>query len=221
MNLRPRPSDGFTLFEVILATSIFVLLAGSVYFSVSSSVSAADALGREQIESRRLAGFADFLRSGFRNLPAEAAIAVRSRRAGGGGDAVELVIRGAAGAFQTGVLEGLGGGVVLSVLPDGRGFGTLSLMRFPDRMGDGDLDRHLQSASWLPVLSGVAAVRWRFWDAGRNQFFETWERSDACPDLIELTLQCAGNPAQTCLFALPGLAKAGADPKNPPQKEGR
>lgn len=216
-----RRTVGFTLFEVILATAIFVLLAGSVYFSVSSSVAAADALGREQIDSRRLAAFADFLREGFRNLPAEAAVAVRTRRTGGRGDAVELIIRGAAGAFPTGALEALGGGVVLAVLPDGRGSGTLALMRFPDRIGDGDLDRHLQSASWLPVLSGVASVRWRFWDAVRQQFLETWERTDACPDVIELTLQCAGSPPQTSLFALPGAAKPGAAAKNPAGKEAR
>lgn len=210
---------GFTLVEIILATSIFAFLAGAIYFSVSTSVSAANDLGHEQIETRKGSAFVRFLRKGFANLPSEAEISLGARQIGARGDAVDFVIRRAPGAFATGALESLGGGVVLSTVPDGRGKSRFSITRFPDKLGESELSRHMENALWLPILENIETLRWRFWDAKLGQFVELWERPAEHPALIELTYQCAGEQSRTCLFHLPKLSRqVRAAPKEKPEK---
>lgn len=215
MRTPAQRSAGFTLFEVILASTIFVLLAGGIFFSVSTSMSAADELGRQQIEVRQGSAFIRFLRKGFLNLPVEAEIAVSTRTSGASGDAVDLIIRRAPGAFETGALEAQGGGIVLSTMPDGRGKSTFSLIRFPDKLGESDLTRYLDSVTWLPLLDNVEKLRWRFWDGDRREFVELWERKDTHPELIELTLQRAGDGEQTSFFRLPRLVAQKAPTPEP------
>lgn len=196
---------GFTLFEVILAAAIFAILVGGVYFSVSTSVSAAGQLGIRQIDARQSSAFVRFLRGGFLNLPVEAEIEVGARSSGSHGHAVDLVIRRAPGAFSTGAMDALGGGVVLSAVPDGRGKSTLSLTRFAEKLTPGDLPRYLETARWLPLLENVESVKWRFWDASQQAWLELWERKDLHPELVELALQRAGEPEQVSVFRLPKL----------------
>lgn len=203
-------AGGFTLIEMLLAIAIFILLAGGVYIVISVSVSAATTLGDDQIEARRMGAFQDFLRRGFRNLPAEAEITLRARTKGPLGQGLELVIRPAAGAFEVGTASGsLGGGVVLAVLPDGKGKSRFSIARFPSKLSEDERNKYLADATWLPMLEDVDTVRWRFWDKNLLRFEETWDRGAEHPELIELTFGVRGEPPQTCLFRLPTLATGG------------
>lgn len=220
---KPTPNlRGFTLFEMILAATIFVILAGGIYFSISTSVSAANELGLEQVESRKNGSFARFIRSGFLNLPVEAEISVGTRNAGPQGNTVDLIIRRAPGAFTTGALDALGGGLALSALPDRKGKSTLSITRFPERLDEGELGKYLETALWLPLLENVETLRWRFWDENLSDWTELWERKDSHPQLIELTLIRAGEPEQVSVFRIPQLsptrmAVRAPMPQEPPQ----
>ncbi len=217
-----RSRGGFTLFEMILAATIFMILAGGIYFSVSSSVSAANDLAVQQIDSRQMSSLMQFLRKGLLNLPAEAEISVTTRSRGQRGDAVDLVIRRAPGAFGTGALEVWGGGVVLSALPDGKGKSTLSITRFAEKTTESEMDGYLEGAMWLPLLENVETVRWRFWDQNLSRWLEIWERKDIHPPLIELTLRRAGESEQVSLFRLPQLTASlgGKAVPTPSPKEG-
>lgn len=197
---------GFTLIEMLLAIAIFILLAGAVYIAVSVSVSATTTLGNDQIEARRLGAFQDFLRRGFINLPAEAEITLRSRNRGALGQGLELIIRPAAGAFEVGTSGGMGSGVILGTMPDGRGKSQFSLARFPGRMDQDEMTKYLENAAWLPMLEQVDQVKWRFWDKNLQRFEETWERGREHPELIELSLAIQGEPPLVWLFRLPTLA---------------
>lgn len=215
-----RKNGGFTLFEVILATGIFVLLAGAVYFSVSSSVQAGAALGDHQMAVRKLAAFEDFLREGFLNLPAGATMALQARDQGHQGGSVELVIRLAPGTFGSELLSSGGSSVVLAALPDGKGRARFCLARFPGRLSDDELNKAMAKAQWLPLMEDVESVRWRFWDAQRNEFVPLWDRGRALPELIEFAYAASGEPQKVSVFRLPALSKSapsddGAQP--PPQ----
>lgn len=210
MKLRHSASRGFTLFEVILASVIFVVLAGGVYFTVSTAISAASEAGQTQLEARKTAAFVTFLRDGFLNLPANAEISVDARSRGSQGHSVELVIKHALGAFATGPLGDGGGNVVLATIPNGKGLSSFSLARFPEKIGDGERARFLDQADWLPVLENIQYVRWRFWDSTTNRLVETWERGAEHPKLVELTFKIAGEPESTCLFWLPPLIQSAA-----------
>lgn len=203
---RPRHSRrGFTLFEIILASTIFVLLAGGVYFSVASCVSALDEVAREQMDARRQGAFADFLRNGFLNLPATAQVSVEADRTEGG-ESVRLLLNKAGDAFATGAAPHRGGGVVLATMPDGRGTSDLQIARFPDRLSESERLKNLQRSDWLPLLEGVSALRWRFFDGVSGRFLETWDNPGTQPELVELSFT-TDRGEQTLLFRVPHAEK--------------
>lgn len=216
----PRRKRGFTLFEVMIAMGILVFLVGGIYFSVSTAVSSSIQLATVQMEARQQNAFVRFLREGFLNLPAGAKIFLRTRDLGQRGRAVELLIERASGAFETGVLEAQGSGVVLAVIPDGKGAGHFSIQRFVSGLGENDRDRNLESGSWLRILEGITTVRWRFWDKREQRFVETWENPDERPAFVELTYAVGGEPETTSVFHLPAIAMAApaGDPPPPPHQ---
>lgn len=206
--MKPRASNrGFTLFEVILASAIFVLLAGGIYFAVSTSVAAADELAREQMDARKLGAFADFLRDGFLNLPPEARIFLRADGDGG----VQLIVTKAAGAFVVASMAARGAGVILGAGPDGKGGGDFRLARFPGRSDDAVRRGDSGGVEWLPLLDGVKSVRWRFFDRFAQRYVETWENAAQRPELVELTLGLAGATPRTFLFQSPRLGPGSDD----------
>jgi hypothetical protein len=205
----------FTLFEVMMALGVFVFLVGGIYFSVSSAVSSSIHLGTVQMEVRQQTAFVRFLREGFLHLPAGAKISLRTREAGGSGRAVELLIEPASGAFETGVLESQGSGVILAMIPDGKGTGCFSLQRFDSGLGENERDRSLEGGSWLRVLEDIQSVRWRFWDRRERKFIETWDHPEERPELVELNFSVTGGNETTAVFRLPVLS-ASAGRSNPP-----
>jgi general secretion pathway protein J len=202
---------GFTLVEMLLAIAIFVLLVGAVYTVVSVAVTASSNLGEEQMEARKLGAFQDFLRRGFVNLPVEAEISLRARSRGSLGKGMELVIRPAAGAFEVGPASGQGSGVVLGTISDKEGT-QFSVARFPARLDQDALTQYLDKALWMPILSKVDSLRWRFWDKNLNQFVETWDKGQEHPEMIELTMGVGGEPPFTSIFRLPALSQTSLRP---------
>jgi prepilin-type N-terminal cleavage/methylation domain-containing protein len=215
----PRQSCGFTLFEVMMAIAIFVILVGGIYMAVSSAISASVHLGSVQMEARQQTSFVRFLRDGFLNLPAGAKISLLTRDMGQRGRMVELVIERASGAFETGVLETQGSGVVLAVIPDGKGASTFSMQRFVSGLSEKERDQNLEAGSWLRVLEEVRTVRWRFWDKQEQKFIETWDRGDERPELVELTYSTSSEGEMTSVFRLPVIVKSSAgNQSSPPTK---
>lgn len=197
---------GFTLVEVMMAIGIFVFLVGGIYMTVSTAVQAGTALGEHQITQRTHDAFETFLRDGFRNLPAQADLELKTQDEGRLGLSVQLIIRHATGGFGADVLDALGSNVVVASQPDGKGKARFSLMKFSDRLSEDELKRVLSGGGWLPLMEGVDAVRWRFHDPNTNQFSETWERGRGRPDLIELVYTVAGEE-RLATFRIPAVKK--------------
>lgn len=216
MRTLPRKPAGFTLVEVMLAIAIFVFLVGGVYLTVSTSVQAGAALGDHQITQRGYDALETFLRDGFRNLPAEADMELRSRDEGRLGRSVQLIIRHATGGFGADVLDALGSNVVVAVQPDGKGKARFCLMKFSDRLSEDELTRVLGGGGWLPLMDGVETVRWRFHDPNINEFSEIWERGRGRPDLIELTYTAAGEE-RVSMFRIPAIKKGEGSEDGGPQ----
>lgn len=202
-----KRAKGFTLFEIILAASIFVLLAGAVYYCVEAGVRSATTLADRQIAIRTQDAFEEFLRDGFINLAPEADMSLQTRNLGERGRSVDLVIRRASGGFSTGFLEADGCGVVLSALPDGKGKATISMLRFPDNISTADLAARMEGKDWLPLLHDVDGVRWRFREAQRRDFVEDWTRGK--PVLMELTYSILGESRVT-MFRIPETSGSAA-----------
>lgn len=210
MNIQAtKARGGFTLLEVILAISIFVLLAGAIYFVVASSVRVGEMVGDHQITSREIDACERFLRDGFRNLPAAAQFEVGTRDLGQLGTAIDLVIWRAAGGFSIGNVDASGSSVVLSAVPDGRGKARLSLTRFAEKRPESELQAHLARAEWLPLLEDIDALRWRFRPPGVSGFVEIWTKGQGRPEFVELEISAAGMEAMTWVFYLPALRQLG------------
>ncbi|MEI6338730.1 MAG: prepilin-type N-terminal cleavage/methylation domain-containing protein, partial [Verrucomicrobiota bacterium] len=92
---------GFTLFEMVVVVSIFVLLAGGVYSVVNAAVRASAVLADENLQSQRRNAFINLLRRTFHNLPSTARITGGIRMMDGKG-APEIVLRDAPGVFAWG-----------------------------------------------------------------------------------------------------------------------
>lgn len=195
-----RPSHrGYSLLEVLLASAIFVLLAGGVYFSVSACVVATSVLGDEQVESRRLSAMGDFLRDGFLNLPPSSRFSLRSQTALAG-TSLYLIIDQAADAFIIGGASG--GSVALAARPDGRGASVLEVARLPERQAESERTEDLKHADWLPLLGEIGSLRWRFAEPDTGRLVETWEDPSSRPGLVELSLSRKGQ-VDTLLFRVP------------------
>jgi hypothetical protein len=194
---------------MVLALSIFALLAGAVFTSVQAVTSASAVLAEEQVRARRLDAFLGWCRRGFRNLPARAQIILRTRETGSAGLAVDLLIRRAPGAFALGEFDALGPDLVISALPDGRGGATLSVARYPGSWSTNDIAKNLQPDDWVPLLEEIRLLRWTFWDPGQEEFVEQWPDGRPKPELIRLQMTLQTGEEYDAVFRPPRLVFRG------------
>jgi len=203
---------GFTIFEVILAMSIFILLAGAVYTAVSTTTTAAAAVTEEQIESRKLDAFIRFCRKGFSALPSEATVVPMVRDAGALGKIRELRMTKAPTAFASD-LGGSGGScLALAALPDGHGGASISLTRYSEQLTESELSQYLAKATWFPILDGVTALEWRFFDKVNRKFTTEWNSSQERPELIELEIAVNGSEPIITHFHVPVIVRQNSRP---------
>lgn len=207
--MKGKRKRGFTLVEMVLALTIFALLAGAVFSSVQAVTSASVVLGEEQVRARRLDAFLGWCRRGFRNLPARAEVVLRTRETGSAGLAVDLLIRRAPGAFALGEFDALGPDMVLSALPDGRGGATLSVARFPGSWRIEEISENLRPEDWVPLLRDVRLLRWTFWDPGQEEFVEQWPEGRPRPELIRLQMTLQTGEEYDAVFRPPRLEYRG------------
>jgi prepilin-type N-terminal cleavage/methylation domain-containing protein len=200
---------GFTLVEVILALGIFAVLAGAIFFSVQAVSNASAVLGVEQLRARKTDALLTWMRRGFRGMSARSEVVLRTRDAGAGGRAVELIIRQAPGAFTLGEFDALGSDLVLGALPDGRGGATLHVARFPGSWTLDELSRNLRQEDWLPLFEGIRMLRWTFWDPEQNQFLEEWPEGRGRPVLVRLEMTLESGEEIDAVFRPPNLVFRG------------
>ena len=203
--------SAFTLVEILIALAIFSMLAGAIFISVTSVTTAGGALAVEQMQVRKLDAFVSWCRKGFRNLSARSEVIVRTRDSGASGRAVDLVLRNAPGAFSIGEFDALGGDLILSAVPDGKGTAVFSMARIPGGTGSLEIDRELSQAEWLPVLDGIKTLRWSFWNPTDQKFVEEWQEGQRPPEMIRLELALASGESLAATFRLPRIEEPRAE----------
>lgn len=204
-------AGAFTLFEVVLALGIFVLLSGAIYGISRAALEAARTTMDEQITVRRVDSFLRVALQTFANLPSEGAVFLRMAQGGGGAPVPELVFEGAPRVF--GLPSLAGGSLVLAARPRADGTRTLSLLRVPAGLNPRELDELWRSARWLPLVPGVERVRWTFFSGG--EWREEWPQGAGRPLAVRLQMESAGMPGTPIdvQFWIPQLA---ARPPSPP-----
>lgn len=223
-----RRSGGFTLVEVVLALMIFSFLVGAIFMSVAAVTNASAMLGDEQMRARKVDAFVRWVRSGFLNLSGDSSIEIQTRDTGAAGLAIDLVVRQAPGCFGLGEYDAVGGDVVLSTIPDGRGGADFSLARLPGGLEEAEFDRAIEDANWFPVMQGIRTLQWAFLNPVTGEFDETWDRPNETPEMIRLSFELVSGEALETLFFIPRLSEGtdfedlpdtGPDPDDNPDDE--
>ena len=194
---------GFTLFEMVVVVSIFVLLAGGVYSVVNAAIRATAVLADENLQSQRRNAFVGLLRRTFHNLPSTARITGGIRTIDGKG-APEIVLRDSPGVFAWGHGTASAGTVMLSAVPRLGGGMQFSVLMLPSSLGEAELRDAVEKGKWLRLMPDLREARWRFYDETQQDWVEQWEEARGRPPLVELTFTELGEEVpRTYMFWIP------------------
>lgn len=206
-----RMERGFTLFEMVVAVAIFVLLAGGIYAIVNAAVRATATLTEENLQIQRVNAFVALLRRTFHNLPANATFSGGVREEGGDGFP-EIVLRDAPGVFAWGMGGPSAGTVSLTVRSRLGGGREIGLILLPGSLGEMERREALERGSWLRLLPDLRDVQWRFFDGQQQDWLDSWPEGNR-PLLVELGLQLLGEEIpRRYVFWLPPVKETGLTP---------
>jgi hypothetical protein len=194
----------FTLFEVMLALGILVLLTGSIFAILQASLAAVEEIQKQQQRGRTYFGLTELCRKTFRTLPASATVE------GGvyeedGKYYSRVIIRQSPKAFAWGEDTRYLGESILSARPQLGGLYSFGLLRQTE--ADAQQFALKETPRWLLLARDIREVRWRFYDPRTTQWQEEWKDPSLHPGLVELSLTLAGEtqPIRS-VFWLPPLA---------------
>jgi prepilin-type N-terminal cleavage/methylation domain-containing protein len=222
-NIRNRQSNGFTLFEVIMAMMIIGLVSGAVYSISTAALQTTQAVQAEQASARRLEAFLRITRDTFQNLPSDARVFLRMAQSTSGSPVPEMVFAETSGAFG---ISSLGGGsAILAARPRPDGTRVFSILRIPAETEGVELERLLSQGAWMPLLPGVEKVVWTFYNAG--EWVEEWPEGSPRPVLVRLEFDYIEMPGARVRaeFWIPPLAppqaapSPGQDGQTPPPQD--
>lgn len=197
---------GFTLLEVLLSVSIFLLLAGGIFTSVAVTTKASVEVAIVRRETERFDALQRFLRQVFSNLPVTTQLELRVRQIPSLGRAVEVLIAPAPEFSNFSASTDLAGALALGAIPDRTGALTFSLTNFKGTLSAVERDRQLANASWIPMLTGVADFRWRFAGSEPSGLQETWEPANGRPALADLVIVMTDGSEKHWQFLIPELS---------------
>lgn len=204
---------GFTLLEIVIALSVFVLIIGGVFGIAHGTLELSNDITITQERSLIRQNFVEFLRTSFRRLPAEAEL-VLGRASGGGSGAVSITVFNGGDAFSPGPAIPPDGSVELYSKEMPGGDYTVGL-----RMLDGDqtqalrtnTGRSLRRASGaevvLPLVEHVQKFDWAFYDASRAEWVGKWEGA-ARPMFARVELALEDGVPSVYVFWIPPILRS-------------
>jgi len=203
---RRRPARAFTLVEIVVAMTIFGLIAGTVLSVLWQAGAAAEEIRELDRRDEERARFAALLRETIEGLPPGAGLSILPAEESPSGYH-ELRFENTPTAFVFGKTVGSAEEVVLALrpgapLPSGEPGYDLALSRsdFAPEDSDGSgmafrlsvddlLDADAQGRYWLPLLTGLRSASWRYWHSDREEWLEQWDESERLPALLEFTVE--------------------------------
>jgi prepilin-type N-terminal cleavage/methylation domain-containing protein len=231
----PRPlrcrARGFTLLEMLVALSAFVLLMGGIFAIANSTMELGNDLAVAQDRSRIRLNFIEFLRRSFRSLPGEAELrlAVQAR---GGTYLPNLNIVNGGSSFTPGAA--LPPDTSVDLFAEERPGGYLRVgIRLLDSnqtqaLRNGQPVRYARNQEVLPLLDNVSRFEWRIYDGASNRWENTWKEARR-PLFAEMTLRLDDGFETRAVFwippvvrqatlqpAVPGAPLVPGDPNAPP-----
>lgn len=213
-NNRSR-SAGFTLLEMVLAMVLLALLSGALFKLVQASFEATASLQQNQTEDENIYAFIDLCRNTFSTLPARASIHTAVDQSDG--NALPQLIIDNAPAFSWGDNEYVNGTTILSARPQSDGF--FSLSETHQAASTTANQNPLLNQDWLPLLTGLRQISWRFFDSRSQTWQDDWSDTGFHPAVIQVNIvpsSSTSTNAITANFWLPPLVRVQRNPNTQP-----
>ena len=214
-------AGGFTLLEMMITLTIFILLAAAVFGIMTGVLQSTSTLQDNQNRRDQVAALNAFLKKKLGEMPVASTLG--SYRRGDGG-----------GLAQNGIIFGTANlATAIDAKAQANGYYALRLATFATENDPGilllqaDARTVLQQAvttddptlAWIPLMGDIKTLDWKFQDFNAILWVDLWN-SSAKPNLVEFSMQPAGDlqPA-TMDFWLPKIDAASVtiapQPKSP------
>jgi type II secretory pathway pseudopilin PulG len=215
---RPPQAGGFTLLEMMITLTIFILLAAAVFGIMTGVLQSTSTLQDNQNRRDQAAALNAFLKKKLGEMPVASTLSSYQR---GDGE----------GLAQNGIIFGTANlATAIDAKAQPNGYYALRLAIFTTEAGQGqpqDARQVLQQAvttddptlAWIPLMGDIKTLDWKFQDFNAILWVDLWN-SSAKPNLVEFSMQPAGDlqPA-TMDFWLPKIDAASVtiapQPKSP------
>ncbi len=198
---------GFTLLEMMVALSAFVLLMGGIFGISQGTMELANDVGLAQDRSQIRQNFVEFLRRSFRNLPGDAEVRLSVKAKGGSYVPTMNIVNGGS-SFTPGI--SLAPDTSIELFADERPGGYLRVtLRVLDQKQTQAV-RSNQNVSYrrdqitLPLLDNVSRFEWRFFDTTTNRWENNWKGPNR-PILAEMNLQLDDGFQTRAVFWIPPI----------------
>jgi prepilin-type N-terminal cleavage/methylation domain-containing protein len=196
-----RRRTGFTLIEVIITLTIFVILTACVFGIMTAVFQSSNDIRDNQNRRDEVSAFGAYLKNCLANLTSDDRI-LSYRRGNGEGLSVNGVILEVQGTMKaidaTPQDNGLFG---IRLAQPGDFDPTPSLDSFSQ-----ELDKHLSALVLIPLLKDVHTIKWRFRLLQAPDWQPDWTSQASNPDLVECSVQLAGDDIPTTMdFSIPRL----------------
>ncbi len=217
VSVRTR-SQGFTLFEMIIALSMFVLLTAGIFSISQSTLELTDSISLAQDRSLIRQNFIEFMRRSFRTLPGEAEVRLTVKQKGSTYVPTLNVVNGGS-SFTPGM--SLAPETSMEVYAEERPGGYLRVMLRVLDQKQTQAMRALQPVRYsndqitLPLLDNVSRFEWKFFDSATNRWENNWKQTRR-PILAEMNLQLDDGFESRSVFWLPPVIPNAAQGILPP-----
>lgn len=209
--LQARARAGFSLFEIAVSMAILGLIAGAIFSILWQAGDTAVEIRELDRRDEEVSRFLALLRESIEDLPQGATLEMIPAEESTTGFP-ELKFGNSATAFLFGKIIGNAEEVVLSLRPSQTNNGEgptydLAITRpdflpedpsgagFALRASTSDfLLTDEEGRYWLPLLTGITAASWSYWDETQQLWLDEWTDSSRLPPLLAFSLDDAYRP---------------------------
>jgi prepilin-type N-terminal cleavage/methylation domain-containing protein len=214
----------FTLIEMVVALSIFVLLIGGIFAIANGTLELSSDLTYAQERALMRQNLIDFLRKSFRTLPGDASIELKVQSVGST-YMPSLAIYSGGTSFSPG--PAISPEASIEVYTEERPGGYLRVgLRGLDAdqtlaARQGKSVKSTDKTAELPLLDNVSRFEWRFYEPRSNQWMNYWKEQQGRPLFAELSLALDDAQEVRAVFWIPPVVRgAQMGIPNPPQQPG-
>jgi type II secretory pathway component PulJ len=185
---RNAGSKGYLLLEVLLALAILSIVVVMIFQIVQTTLRITSDINFLETQQQKVDGICELLRRNFVAMPQTALFQTRKRT-----NSFELIFRDAPFSFSWSGTGAQYGTVVIASKPQADGRIALGVLQEPEDGSQTIVDAQSEwKGNWVPLLSDIDQLGWRFFDPRRGKWLAEWADAGAKPSLIEITLKLGG-----------------------------